>query len=90
MLGIFEQYIPKFQRLSKTKQMDVILYGIDRDKTKISLQASHLYMSQKDSTGKNKIVTLQILKSQFLPLILILNFFVCAFVCVFVFSFILF
>ena len=43
MLGIFEQYIPKFQRLSKTKQMDVILYGIERDKdeqfnTNVSLQ----------------------------------------------------
>ena len=37
MLGTFEQYIPKFQRLAKTTKIYIILYGTDKDNDELFL-----------------------------------------------------
>ena len=45
MFGVFEQYLPKFHTYTKTKKLDIILNGFDRDnndlyRTNVALQYS--------------------------------------------------
>ena len=41
MFGVFEQYLPKFHTYTKTKKLDIILNGFDRDNNDLWTREQH-------------------------------------------------